>query len=328
MSTLPSKFDVFRECRDMDVSLWSCPRFLFVVMGALIIAAILVTYAVGQRYATPETVIVSVSVLTILLLILTHVIVAAFEEVLRARRDERAQARKILLLRDQFVYMAVHHLRSAGTAIKWGLKMLESAEGPQSLSEKDVASIVRQMREKNDELLLLARHILLATKIDAGDMSPSIAAVDLRALCGSILEEERQAIVEGNVAVKAEFPEELPRCAADPQYLREAMTLLIGNAIKHSAREGAAVRIAAGVEGGQMFVSIENNGPGIPQDEQPHVFERYWRSRGPGRSEGSGLPLYIVRALIEQMGGAVSFSSIPGKTVFTVRLAPIAGGDS
>lgn len=320
MTTPPRTIDVFRECREMEMSIWSCPRFLFIVMGALIIAAILVTYAVGQRYATPETVITSVSVLTILLLIITHVVVAAFEEVVRARRDERAQAKKTLLLRDQFVYMAVHHLRSAGTAIKWGLKMLEGSDGTSPISEKDFASIVQQMREKNDELLLLARHILLATKIDSGDIVLSVGAVDMRALCARVLDDERQAIAKRGIATRVEIPQVLPHCAADPAYLEEAVALLIGNAVKHSAREHPSIVLFAGVENGKVFLSIENNGPGIPSDEQPHIFERYWQSRGPGKSEGSGLSLYVVRALIEQMGGTISFSSVPSKTVFTVRM--------
>jgi signal transduction histidine kinase len=318
MKRLLHQLNIVGQCRELNISIWSCPRFLFVIMGAVIITSIIVTYEVGQHYVTPDAVIFSVTLLTIVLLIITNIIVSAFEEVVFARRREIDRAKEVLTLRDQFVYVAVHHLRSAGTAIKWGLKLLEGMD-EQGKAARDL--VITQMRSKNDTLLRLAKNILLVTQIDAGTLKLAPSAVSLTEAIETARKEEAEELLTHKAEISVTIPDDLPPVFADQVYLAEIMTILFSNAIRHGDKERGVITInALQTEKGSIAFSIENNGPGIPTEEARYVFEQYWRNSGPGRSEGAGLPLYIVRRLAELMGGHVFFSSVPGKTIFSLTL--------
>lgn len=317
MKKILSSLNVFEQCRELEVEPLSCPRFLFVLMGLIIITSILITYSVGQRYATPDMVIGLVSGLTIVLLIIMHVIVQAFEQVVLARRKEIAHAKEVLLLRDEFVYMAIHDLRSGGTAIKWGLKLLEDAD---KASPKDSKEIITQMRQKNERLLKLARNILLVTRIDGGTLDVRQEEVPLRAAIDDALSDEKETIAEHRVRVEVDLPARLPALLADPVHTRELLGLLINNAVEHADETSPHCAITATEQSGELFLIVENNGPAIPPDAIGHVFEQYWRASGPDRHEGSGLPLYIAHELARLMGGRMWFSSSPNRTSFTVAL--------
>lgn len=319
MKKLLDSINVFRQCRDLDVPLRSCPRFLFVLMGAIIIFSILTTYSVGERYATPEMVIAAVTALTVALMIIMHVIVQAFEQVVVARRAEIAHAKEVLLLRDQFVYVAIHHLRAGGTAIKWGLRLLESntANAPAG----DTQDVVRQMRRKNDDLLKLAEHILLVTRIDSGKLALGHEEVSVREMIEGALADEKELIAEHGVRIFVELSDNTLQVMGDPIYVRETVGLLVNNAVLRSDPSSPIVRIGAAQKGVEVLLTIQDNGAIIPPEELEHMFEHYWRSSGPGKSEGAGFPLYIAHELVRLMQGRIWFTSAPGTTTATVALS-------
>lgn len=315
------KINVFQQCRDLNVAVFSCPRFLFVLMGAIIIVSILITYFVGQYYATPDVVITMVTVLTILLMIIMHVIVQAFEQVVIARRAELAHAKEVLMLRDQFVYVAIHDLRSGGTAIKWGLKLLEGSAAV--AAQEGSGEVLGQMRKKNEELLRLAHDILLVTRIDGETLPLVHEEVGIQSVVDEALEDEKGAIIERNIRMVVDLPPDLPAILVDPSHTREMLGILIGNAVAHSDPSSPLVSVTGTRLGKEVIIAVENNGPAIPPENLEHVFEQYWRSTGPNRNEGTGLPLYIAHELARLMGGRMWFSSVLDSTNFTVAL-PIA----
>ena len=316
MKQLLVSLNVFQQCRDLNVRPLSCPRFLFLLMGLIIIVAILVTYVVGQRYATPDMVIISVSSLTIALMIIMHVIVQAFEQVVLARRKELAHAKEALLLRNQFVYVAIHDLRSSGTAIKWGLQLLEGSDG----SSRDRMGILRHMREKNENLLTLARNILLVTRIDSETLEVSKKNVPVREMVEEAQAGEKESIGDRRVRVIVDLPKNLPEIFVDPTHTKEVLGILIANAVKRSDRASPLVSITGRRKGQEVLIAVENNGPAMPPENLEHVFEQYWQSSGPNPMEGAGLSLYIAHELARLMGGRMWFSSALDSTNFTVAL--------
>lgn len=317
MKKFLASLNVFQQCRELNVSPFSCPRFLFVLMGLVIIGSILITYFVGQYYVTPDMVIALVSGLTIVLMIIMHVVVQAFEQVVLARQKELAHAKEVLLLRDQFVYVAIHHLRSGGTAIKWGLKLLEEES---EAHKGGSGEIVRQIRQKNEEFLKLAHDILLVTRIDGETLVVKPEKVSLGEAIAAILKDKQDPIAERKARVLVALPENLPPVFADPAHTREVLGILIENAIAHSDLSAPVVSVTATEKRHEILIAVENNGPAIPADDLEHIFEQYWRSGSPGHSEGAGFPLYIAHALTERMGGRMWFSSTPDSTNFTVAL--------
>ena len=105
----------------------------------------------------------------------------------------------------------------------------------------------------------------------------------------------------------------------DEERVRQIVRILLENAIVHTPA-GTTVTISAGAAGGRATLSVADDGPGIPETAQTHVFERFYRLDGTIAS-GSGLGLAIARELAELMGGRIELVSLPGSTRFTLVLA-------
>ena len=99
---------------------------------------------------------------------------------------------------------------------------------------------------------------------------------------------------------------------ADVGRIKQAMRILVDNSIKYTPA-GGAVRVSASAN--QMFsaIHVADNGPGIPEDEQPRVFQRFYRGLSNPTEEGVGIGLYLVRQIAEGQGGYVKVSSKPGE---------------
>jgi signal transduction histidine kinase len=128
---------------------------------------------------------------------------------------------------------------------------------------------------------------------------------------------------EKGITVEKEFGAGLPAVVSECSGLNQVWTNLLDNAID-AVRENGRIRIrtwaeeGSGDAGRSLFVSIEDNGPGIPLESQAHVFEPFYTTKPVG--VGTGLGLGIVQRIVEQYHGTVTFSSAPGATEFRVRL--------
>jgi two-component system OmpR family sensor kinase len=100
--------------------------------------------------------------------------------------------------------------------------------------------------------------------------------------------------------------------------VRQIGRILVENAILHTP-PGTEIRLTSAEDGDGVRLNVEDNGPGIPEQDQPHVFERFHRADG-AITSGSGLGLAIARELAGVMGGEIELDSRPGRTVFTLRL--------
>ncbi len=95
---------------------------------------------------------------------------------------------------------------------------------------------------------------------------------------------------------------------------------LLGNAIKFTP-EGGTITVQADRRGDELMIAVSDTGPGIPADQLPHLFERYWQAR-PARQVGAGLGLYIAKGIVEAHGGRIWAESPAGaRLIFTLPLA-------
>jgi signal transduction histidine kinase len=120
----------------------------------------------------------------------------------------------------------------------------------------------------------------------------------------------------------------------DPDRLRQVLTNFLSNALRYAPRDGTGrIAVTAGRDGNMVRFAVTDNGPGIPPDAQPHVFERLYRgdpsrTRAPGtQGEGFGLGLAIAQSLVQMMGGTIGMESEPGQgttfwCAFPARPAP------
>jgi len=326
MKSFLRSINIFEQCgelRAMGLSLWSCPQFVFIVMGVVIIGSILVTYNTARRYAEVETIILILFLLTTFLMVVSYVITHAFERVVVASRRETERAREIIRLKDQFVFVAAHELRTPANTIKWGLELLGDAGRRPTAEDKKILDLIQQ---SNNRLLLLVGDILEAARLEGQVAQFSLQPVSIGAAWSGALGELQDEAGRRNVQITQNIPSDLPPVVSDPSRLKEVFVNLLSNAIKYGSEERPEVSVRATKERDEAVFSLTNNGPGIKPEDRRHVFEKFWRSGQTPGAEGTGLGLFIVKELVSRMGGRVWFESAPGITTFSVALK-IAGGN-
>ncbi len=223
----------------------------------------------------------------------------------------------------RFVQDASHELRTPLAAIRTNIEVAEMA----SESENDEQrALLETVKGQTERLTRLSEDLLLLT---APQASLPLGTVNPGELVGMALEELEPLAERANMRLTADARGACDAMASTDMLYRCVLNL-VDNAVKHSG-EDATVAIDAGCGGEQVWIRVRDDGPGIPQEDLEHVFERFYRvdrSRVRGRG-GSGLGLAIVRELMDSMGGSVEVESTPGHgSTFTLRLphAAVANG--
>ncbi len=240
--------------------------------------------------------------------------VLAFHDITDLRRLEQ--------VRKDFVANVSHELRTPLTAIKGYVEALQ--EGVKELpAQRD--RFLEVIRTQADRLNLIITDLLLLSKIESGQIPLKQEPVALPALLNRTLGLLHPLIEQKQHTVVRDLPEGLPPALGDEERLGQAFVNLLDNAIKYTPDHGT-ITVAAAFDGRMVEVSIADTGIGIPPQDIPRVFERFYRVDKARSRElgGTGLGLAIVKHLVEGHGGTVFAESPPGKgSRFRVRL-PVA----
>jgi len=173
----------------------------------------------------------------------------------------------------------------------------------------------------------LINDLLDLSAIQAGGFSVSPSAQPIEPLIVKCIEMLSPAALNRSIEVQNCVPAGETLAMIDPGRVTQALCNLLGNAIKFTP-EGGTVEVGMHLSDRFATISVHDSGPGIPDAELPHVFEKYWQlDRADGR--GAGLGLAIVRGIAEAHGGSVAVKSSLGEgTTFLLNLplAPIASG--
>jgi signal transduction histidine kinase len=156
----------------------------------------------------------------------------------------------------------------------------------------------------------------------AGHLQLHRQMVDVAGVARETLEALAPLADERGVALRVDFPKELPPVEADPDRLRQIVQNLVENALRHTP-SGGEVRLGLRADGEGVQLSVADTGVGIAADDLPHIFEHFYRAdRSRARSSGgTGLGLAIVKSLAEAHGGRVTVASASGTgSTFTVIL--------
>ena len=217
-----------------------------------------------------------------------------------------------------FAADASHELRTPVASVRGHaeLALLHPGPVPPEITRalERIAAESGRMGEMVDDLLLLAR-------LDAGRPLERLP-VDLTRLVLDAVTDARATGPEHRWAL--ELPEEPVTVTGDEHRLHQVLANLLANARWHTP-VGTKVTVTLETEGGQAVLQVHDDGPGVPEDIQPGVFERFTRAehrrRKGAAGGGAGLGLSIVAAVTEAHGGSVALESKPGSTTFTVRLS-------
>ncbi len=168
-------------------------------------------------------------------------------------------------------------------------------------------------------LLAIIDDILDLSAIDAGGLELKLAAVDVAAVIDQAINSIRERAARARLTLDIAVSDDAVAFVADEQRVRQVLYNLLSNAVGFSNPEGV-VHLSCWREGGVMVFSVEDEGIGIPKEQQARIFERFEsRSQG-GKHRGAGLGLSIVKSLVDLHGGDMTLDSEPGKgTKVTVR---------
>lgn len=216
---------------------------------------------------------------------------------------ERQQA-----LRRNLVADIAHELRTPLSVVRGSLEAM--LDGVHPLDEAHVAPVY-------EETLLLQRlvnDLRLLSLADAGRLELEMRQLDVGELVDSVVEAIHVAAQEFEITLERRVEENLPPVRGDTQRLRQVLNNLLSNALRHTPA-GGRVEISTRLAGDKIEVAVADSGPGIPPEDLPHIFERFYRgdrSRA-RRSGGTGLGLSISRKLVEAHGGRMWVESELGQ---------------
>lgn len=220
------------------------------------------------------------------------------------------QAMRYQELRREFVANVSHELRTPLTAIKGYIETLRDGAIDDQLKRDEYLAIVErhatQLGNLVDDLLELSR-------LEHQSTIPRRSGVDLCALVRRVVDLLAPAIAGKQHHVELHLPQSSPPLVGNADYLERAIANLLDNAAKYTSA-GGTISIVVRSDAMHAIIEVADNGIGIPADDIPRIFERFYRvDRSRSREMGgTGLGLSIVKHIVQVHGGAVSVTSTPG----------------
>jgi signal transduction histidine kinase len=232
-----------------------------------------------------------------------------------ARAFERMRLRLATLdrARGEFIANASHELRTPLFSLGGFLELLEEP----GLDAATRDEFLGQMREQVARLTKLATDLLDLSRLDAGRLQTARETVDLAALATELAAEFVPRAAASGHLLDAEYAGAVD-ARGDAERILQIGRVLVENALVHTP-PGTRVRVAASLDGHRAALAVADDGPGIPSEARPRIFERFFRLDG-GRASGSGLGLAIAQELAAVMDGRIELDERAGWTWFTLAL--------
>jgi signal transduction histidine kinase len=218
----------------------------------------------------------------------------------------------------EIVSTVSHELRSPLTSVKGYTSLLLSRW--ERIGDDQKREMLEQVKHDADRVHRLITELLDISRLETDRLVLRRQMIDVVALVQQVIEKVRFSYPD--IDADVQFPADFPELYADPDKLEQVLTNLVENACKYASPRG--MRIVGEVAGEQASVSVTDAGEGIPEDDLPKVFTKFFR-RELGRPTGSGLGLWISRGLVEAHGGRLEASSVLGEgTTFRFTLPLLA----
>ncbi len=225
------------------------------------------------------------------------------------------QVRTGIRARDDMIGIVSHDLRNPVNAVKMLIGVMLSRERAEQLAPDmiEYATIIRQAAEQMDALI---RDLLDVTRVEAGRLAVDPRPVNTEEMLSDALRTLAPVAQAKGLRLKLSAPDDLPLVKADIERIRQALSNLVGNAIKFSA-PGGEIDVRAAVLNGDVVFSVGDKGRGMTPQELANAFDRFWQSSRTDR-QGAGLGLAITKGIIEAHEGRIWATSTPndGSTFF------------
>jgi signal transduction histidine kinase len=254
-----------------------------------------------------------------------------------AEREERLK--ELDRLKSEFVSSVSHELRTPLTTIKTLVHVLQKDNIPSDERDEYLKTIAVECDRQID----FVQTLLDLSRIESGAYKIVLAKTDVASVLQSCIDSQKHAISASGLKLRFDKPAiDLPPAMTDAPALRRIVSSLLENAIKYTSPPGE-IRLSARAEKQKIVIEISDTGCGIASEDQPHIFDKFYRGKpfvrenedafydenGCGvlnEASGTGLGLYLVKTLVEQVGGSIVVQSPTGEngssgTRFTLSFA-------
>ncbi len=248
---------------------------------------------------------------------------AAFNEMADELQRRAGERDRLDRMRDEFVLTASHELRSPLTSVQGFAELLMLERDQLTPKQADTVEIII---DNTRHLVRLLNDLLDLARSDAGRLTIKPVPTETRALIADAVRTMRGQTEAAGQVISEEVEEGLPEIVVDPDRIRQVLVNLLTNAHEYCP-ERASIRVAATRVGAEVKISVTDDGPGIPEEQLAHIFERFTRGDAglTQRVGGTGLGLAISKSLVELHGGRIEAESEPGEGSSFHMLLPAVG---
>jgi PAS domain S-box-containing protein len=248
----------------------------------------------------------------------TQSLKATVEELQTAKEDlslSLDKEKELGLLKSRFVSIASHEFRTPLTSVQLSVSLIEKYAGP--FNNPQIIKHVGKIKHAVGNLTSILNDFLSLEKLEAGKQEPALHDFDLVKFSETIIE-EMQVLAKQNQNIIYQHTGTKSMVRLDHNLLKNCIVNLINNAIKYSG-ENTFIGFTTEINDRDCVITVSDNGIGIPEADQKHLFEAFFRAHNTGTISGTGLGLNIVARYTTLMNGKIEFKSeINQGTLFTI----------
>lgn len=220
--------------------------------------------------------------------------------------DALARAESALGMRDEVLAIVAHDLRAPLNAVQTSAAFLMDAE----LGERERRRLLDVIRRAASSMNHLIEDLLDVSRMESGAFTVELQRLDFGALATEVCEQFRPQAIDAGLTLECAVERDLPWVSADRDRMSQVLENLVTNALKFTPAGGRVTVRVVRLETDAVSCEVGDTGIGIPPEELPHLFERFWQARRYRRG-GAGLGLAIARGVVEAHGSALTVDSEP-----------------
>ncbi len=225
--------------------------------------------------------------------------------------------RRLEKVRQDFIANISHELRTPIASLKAIAETLQTG----AINDKNIAEdFLQRMQVETDKMAQMVNELGELSRIESGELTLKLEPVDIAAVVAKVIERLKAQVDRAHLNIDVDIPGDLPSVSGDANRIEQVLVNLIHNSIKFTPPNGN-ITVSSVVQGDNVLISVRDTGSGIPEDDLPHIFERFYKVDKARSGGGTGLGLAIAKHIVQAHGGNIRAESIEGQgSTFTFSL--------